>query len=154
MFSKKNRKGKRYVQDENSSSYTSGYVKFQKTFSNDTRRERVKELFTPIFEECKESLKVYDADQWGYLPNNPLFSATYLNHILKLYMPTAPIWSNLLLDNFVHRYGYTSVSIVPACSCHFGRTTGSFKSQMRVLKEAVLQNKIHARINEVASKLK
>jgi hypothetical protein len=112
-----------------------------------------KEFFTTIFQQCKESLKIYDAAQWEHLPSNPLFSATYLTHILKLYMPTAPIWSNLLLGNFAHRYGYTSVSIVPPCSCHFGRTTGSSESQMRVLKEAILHNKIYTRIDEVVSKL-
>ncbi|CAF4983965.1 unnamed protein product, partial [Rotaria magnacalcarata] len=53
-------------------------------------------------------------------------------------MPTAPIWSNLLLGTFAQRYRYSSNLVVPPCSCHFGRTTGKSESQMRVLKEAIL----------------
>jgi hypothetical protein len=113
----------------------------------------IKELFTTLFQQCEELLKIYDGAQWEHLPSNTLFSATYLTHILKLYMPTAPIWSNLLLGNFAHRYGYTTVSIVSPCSCHFGRTTESSESQIRVLKEAILHNKIYTRIDEVVSKL-
>ena len=68
-------------------------------------------------------------------------------------MPTAPIWSNLLLGNFAQRYGYSSESVVSPCSCHFGRTTGVSESQMRVLKEAILSKKMYTRIDEVISKL-
>ena len=63
-------------------------------------------------------------------------------------MPTAPIWSNLLLDNL-----YSSESVVSPCLCHFGRTTGVSQSQMQVLKEAILSKKTYTRINEVISKL-
>lgn len=112
-----------------------------------------KELFIKIYQQCKDSLKIYDAPQWDDLSTNPLFSAAYLARILKLYMPTAPIWSNLLLGNFSQRYGYSTSSSLPQCSCHFGRTTGTSESQMRVLKEAVLSKKIYSRIDEVVSKL-
>ncbi|CAF3851389.1 unnamed protein product, partial [Rotaria magnacalcarata] len=112
-----------------------------------------KELFTTIKQQCKDLLNVYDGPEWKDLPNNPLFSVSYLNRILKLYMPTTPIWSNLLLGNFGQRYGYSLNSTVPPCSCHFGRTTGASESQMRVLKEAILSKKIYSRIDEVASKL-
>jgi hypothetical protein len=77
----------------------------------------------------------------------------YLQRLLKLYMPMAPIWSNLLLGNFSQRYGYSSTSIISPCSCHFGRTTGVSESQMRVLKEAVLKKKVYSRIDEVVSKI-
>ncbi|CAM4951852.1 unnamed protein product [Rotaria socialis] len=110
-------------------------------------------LFTTIKQQCKDLLNVYDGPEWKDLPNNPLFSVSYLNRILKLYMPTTPIWSNLLLGNFGQRYGYSLNSTVPPCSCHFGRTTGASESQMRVLKEAILSKKIYSRIDEVASKL-
>ncbi|CAF3639113.1 unnamed protein product [Rotaria sp. Silwood1] len=43
---------------------------------------------------------------------------------LDLYLPTAPIWSNLLLGNFSGRYGYGFDTTTTSCSCHFGRTTG------------------------------
>lgn len=112
-----------------------------------------KELFSTIKQQCKDALKTYDAPQWETLPNNPLFSVTFLNRILKQYMPTAPLWSNLLLGNFSHRYGYSSSSIAPPCSCHFGRTTGTSESQMRVLKQAVLSKKMYSRIDEVVNKL-
>lgn len=69
-----------------------------------------KELFASIYKQCKDVLKVYDEPQWENLPNNPLFSASYLKHLLKLYIPTAPVWSNLLLGNFAERYGYPSNS--------------------------------------------
>ncbi|CAF4737586.1 unnamed protein product, partial [Rotaria sp. Silwood2] len=59
---------------------------------------------------------MYDASEWKDLPANPLFSAAYLTRILNLYMPTAPIWSNLLLGNFAQRYGYSLESVVPPCS--------------------------------------
>ncbi|CAF1667456.1 unnamed protein product [Adineta ricciae] len=95
------------------------------------------ELFTRIYEECKETLKVYDEPQWNNLPNNPLFSAAYLTRLLKLYMPTEPIWSNLLLGNFTSRYGYNSNFATVPCCCHTGRTTGVSESRMRVLKEAI-----------------
>ena len=68
-------------------------------------------------------------------------------------MPVAPIWSNLLLGNFIQRYGYSSTTAVLPCSCHFGRTTGVSESQMRVLKEAILKNKVYSRIDEVVSRL-
>ncbi|CAF5148545.1 unnamed protein product, partial [Rotaria sp. Silwood1] len=97
-----------------------------------------KSLFITIYQQCKDLLKIYDASEWKDLPANPLFSAAYLSRILKLYMPTAPIWSNLLLGNFAQRYGYSLESAVSPCSCHFGRTTGVSESQMRVLKEAIL----------------
>ncbi|CAF1647365.1 unnamed protein product, partial [Adineta ricciae] len=112
-----------------------------------------KELFTKIYEECKETLKVYDEPQWNNLPNNPLFSATYLTRLLKLYMPTAPIWSNLLLGNFTSRYGYNSNFATVPCCCHTGRTTGVSESRMRVLKEAILRRKVYSRIDEVVTKL-
>ena len=67
-------------------------------------------------------------------------------------MPTASVWSSLLLGNFAQRYGYSLESVVLPCSCHFGRTTGVSESQMRVLKEAILSKKIYTRINEVISK--
>jgi len=112
-----------------------------------------KELFTRIFEESKEALEIYDKPQWNNLPSNPLFSATYLTRLLKLYMPTAPIWSNLLLGNFANRYGYKSNSTRTPCSCHVGRTTGVSESRMRVLKDAILGHKIYSRIDEVVTKL-
>ncbi|CAF1327049.1 unnamed protein product [Rotaria sp. Silwood1] len=112
-----------------------------------------KSLFITIYQQCKDLLKIYDASEWKDLPANPLFSAAYLSRILKLYMPTAPIWSNLLLGNFAQRYGYSLESAVSPCSCHFGRTTGVSESQMRVLKEAILSKKIYTRIDEVISKL-
>ncbi|CAF3760562.1 unnamed protein product, partial [Rotaria sp. Silwood1] len=112
-----------------------------------------KTLFITIYQQCKDLLKIYDASEWKDLPANPLFSAAYLSRILKLYMPTAPIWSNLLLGNFAQRYGYSLESVIAPCSCHFGRTTGASESQMRVLKEAILSKKIYTRIDEVISKL-
>jgi hypothetical protein len=112
-----------------------------------------KELFYKIYQQSKELIKQYDSSLWKNLPSNPLFSATYLQHLLKLYMPTAPIWSNLLLGNFIQRYGYSSTSAIPPCSCHFGRTTGVSESHMRVLKEAVLKNKVYSRIDQVVSKI-
>ncbi|CAF1177568.1 unnamed protein product, partial [Rotaria magnacalcarata] len=112
-----------------------------------------KKLFITIYQENKDLLKSYDAPEWQHLSANPLFSAAYLSRILKLYMPTAPIWSNLLLGTFAQRYGYSSNLVVPPCSCHFGRTTGKSESQMRVLKEAILSKKIYSRIDEVVSKL-
>ncbi len=110
-------------------------------------------MFTAIYQECKERLKAFDAPEWATLPQNPLFSAAYLARLLKLYMPTAPIWSNLLLGNFALRYNYPSDSVISPCTCHFGRTTGTSESQMRVLKEAILANKIYTRVDEVATKL-
>ncbi|CAF4908736.1 unnamed protein product, partial [Rotaria sp. Silwood2] len=56
-----------------------------------------KTLFITIYQQSKDLLKMYDASEWKDLPANPLFSAAYLTRILNLYMPTAPIWSNLLL---------------------------------------------------------
>ena len=112
-----------------------------------------KELFTKTYHHCKELIKVYDSPPWDNLSANPLFSASYLQRLLKLYMPVAPIWSNLLLGNFIQRYGYSSTTTVPPCSCHFGRTTGVSESQMRVLKEAILKNKVYSRIDEVVSRL-
>lgn len=112
-----------------------------------------KEFFHNIYQQSKELIKIYDSPSWGNLPANPLFSAIYLQRVLKFYMPTAPIWSNLLLGNFIQRYGYSSTSILPPCLCHFGRTTGVSESQMRVLKEAVLKHKIYSRIDEVISKV-
>ncbi|UJR13060.1 hypothetical protein I4U23_000086 [Adineta vaga] len=112
-----------------------------------------KGLFTRIYEESKEAMKIYDEPQWNNLPSNPLFSATFLARLLKLYMPTAPIWSNLLLGNFKHRYGYKSNFEAAPCSCHTGRTTGVSESRMRVLKEAILSRKVYARIDEVVTKL-
>ena len=106
-----------------------------------------------IYRQRKELIKVYDSPPWDNLSANPLFSAVYSQRLLKLYMPMAPIWSNLLLGNFVQRYGYSSTTNVPPCSCHFGRTTGVSESQMRVLKEAILKNKIYSRIDEVVSRL-
>lgn len=112
-----------------------------------------KEFFTKTYHQCKELIKVYDSPPWDNLPANPLFSALYLQRLLKLYMPMAPIWSNLLLGNFIHRYGYLTNTSAPPCSCHFERTTGVSESQMRVLKEAILKNKIYSRIDEVVSRL-
>ena len=68
-------------------------------------------------------------------------------------MPTAPIWSNLLLGNFMYRYGYGSSSTKAPCSCHSGRTTGVSESRMRVLKQAILSRKVYSRIDEVVTKL-
>jgi hypothetical protein len=115
--------------------------------------EAVLQIESEIYEQSKETMKIYDEPQWNNLPNNPLFSATYLTRLLKLYMPTAPIWSNLLLGNFMHRYGYKSNSTRAPCSCHFGRTTGVSESRMRVLKEAILSHKVYSRIDEVVTKL-
>ena len=98
----------------------------------------------------KGLLKTYDDSEWTYLSTNPLFSAAYLSRILKLYMSTAPIWSNLLLGDFVQRYGYSSESTVSPCSC---RITGISESKMRVLKEVVLSKKMYTRIDEVICKL-
>ena len=112
-----------------------------------------KELFTNIYRQRKELTKVYDSPPWDNLSANLLFSAAYLQRLLKLYMPMAPIWSNLLLGNFVQRYGYSSTTNVPLCSCHFGRTTSVSESQMRVLKEAILKNKIYSRVDEVVSRI-
>ena len=99
-----------------------------------------KEFFTNIYRQCKEWIKVDDSPPWDNLSANPLFSAVYLQRLLELSMPMAPIWSNLLLGNFVQRYGYSSTTNVPPCLCHSGRTTGVSESQMRLLKEAILKN--------------
>jgi hypothetical protein len=112
-----------------------------------------KDLFTTIYQEIKQLVKPYDAPHWENLPHNPLFSAAYLARLLKLYMPVAPIWSNLLLGNFAARYNYPSNSVIASCKCHFGRTTGTSESQMRVLKEAILVNKVYTRVDEVVTKL-
>jgi hypothetical protein len=112
-----------------------------------------KEVFRKICQQSKELIKEYDSAVWKSLPSNPLFSAAYLQRLLKLYMPMAPIWSNLLLGDFIERYGYSSTSNKPPCSCHFGRTTGVSESQMRVLKEAVLTKKVYSRIDQVVSKI-
>jgi hypothetical protein len=112
-----------------------------------------KELFTATYRHCIELIKEYDAPAWKDLPSNPLFSTRFLHRLLKLYMPTAPMWSNLLLGNYVRRYGYPSDSAITACACHFGRTTGTSECQMRVLKETILNKKIYSRIDEVVSKL-
>ncbi|CAF1412635.1 unnamed protein product [Adineta ricciae] len=112
-----------------------------------------KELFGKIFQQCKELLKTYDVEQWKHLPSNPLFSAAFLTRVLKLYMPTAPLWSNLLLGDFGRRYGYSSTSTRPSCPCHSGRTTGASESRMRVLKEAVLNKRVYSRVDEVVAKL-
>ena len=112
-----------------------------------------KELFAGTHRHCIELIKDYDAPAWKDLPSNPLFSSKFLHRLLKFYMPTAPIWSNLLLGNFVRRYGYPSDSANTSCACHFGRTTGTSECQMRVLKETILNKKIYSRIDEVVSKL-
>jgi hypothetical protein len=112
-----------------------------------------KELFTTIYKECLQLVQTYDKPEWNHLQSNPLFSSTFLTRILKLYMPTAPIWSNLLLGDFAHRYGYVSDSTPAPCSCHFGRTTGTSENQMRVLKENILCNKKYSRIDQVVTKL-
>ena len=113
-----------------------------------------KQIFTTIFQQSKKILKIYDEPQWENLPNNPFFSATYLTRLLELSMPTAPIWSNLLLGNFMHRYDYATTSAQPPCVCHFGRTTGVSESRMRVLKEAILNQKVYSRVDEVVTKLR
>ena len=99
-------------------------------------------------------MKEYDTPTWKKLPPNPLFSAVFLQKLLKFYMPFAPIWSNLLLGNFLQRYGYsTTKSIGNQCSCHYGRTTGVSEAQMRVLKEAILKHKVYSRVDQVISKI-
>lgn len=113
-----------------------------------------KELFRGIYQETINLIKEYDGPEWNQLPSNPLFSIVFLQRLLKLYMPTAPIWSNLLLGNFFQRYGYSKPDSVAApCLCHFGRTTGVSESRMRVLKETVLKNKKYSRVDQVISKI-
>jgi hypothetical protein len=112
-----------------------------------------KELFTAAYRHCIELIKDYDGPAWKDLPSNPLFSSKFLHRLLKFYMPTAPIWSNLLSGNFFRRYGYPSDSAITSCACHFGRTTGTSECRMRVLKETILNKKIYSRIDEVVSKL-
>lgn len=113
-----------------------------------------KELFSNICQESKSLIKEYDTPTWNKLPVNPLFSAGFVQKLLKLYMPFAPIWSNLLLGNFLQRYGYsTTKSISNQCSCHYGRTTGVSEAQMRVLKEAVLKHKVYSRVDQVISQI-
>ncbi len=110
-----------------------------------------KELFTKIYKECKQTIEACNNPKSKDLPHNPLFSAAYLARLLKQYMNTAPLWSNLLLGNFARRYNYSSDDIRLPCTCHFGRTTGVSESQMRILKETILHKKVHTRIDEVAT---
>ena len=113
-----------------------------------------KEMFQNIYQESNGLIKEYDAPEWDSLSSNPLFSAIFLKRLLKLYMPIAPLWSNLLLGDFLQRYDYSETkSIAAPCSCHFGRTTGVSESQMRVLKEAVLTNKVDSRVDQVIGKI-
>ena len=113
-----------------------------------------KELFQNIYQEPNGLIKEYDAPEWNTVSSNPLFSAIFSKRLLKFYMPTAPIWSNLLLGNFLQRYGYSDTEpIATSCSCHFGRTTGVSELQMRVLKEAVLTNKTYSRVDQVIGKI-
>ena len=83
---------------------------------------------------------------------NPYYNPDYLKYILNIYLPIAPIWSNLMMGNLT-RYGYQSANPVEHCGCHNSRTTGISESRLKVIKHTVLHGEVSSRIDQVAQKL-
>jgi hypothetical protein len=83
---------------------------------------------------------------------NPYYNPTYLKRILSLYLPVAPIWSNLMMGNLA-RYGYEFVEAIEHCGCHNSRTTGISESRMKVVKQTILGGEVSSRVDQVVNKL-
>lgn len=79
---------------------------------------------------------------------NPYYNPAYLKRILALYLPVAPIWSNLMMGNLA-RYGYRTAARIEHCGCHNSRTTGVSESRLKVIKRTILRGEVSSRIDQV-----
>lgn len=111
-----------------------------------------RDYFTKIYDDKLKKCAVFESDEYKNYIENPYYHPTYLKRILSLYLPVAPIWSNLMMGN-LNRFGYTFVEPIEHCGCHNSRTTGISESRMKVIKHTVLGGEVSSRIDQVVQKL-
>ncbi len=111
-----------------------------------------RDYFTKIYDDKIINCATFESDEYKKLLENPYYSPNYLKNILSLYLPVAPIWSNLMMGN-LSRYGYRSVEPIEHCGCRNSRTTGISESRMKVVKRTILYNKVYSRVDQVVQKL-
>jgi hypothetical protein len=111
-----------------------------------------RDFFTKIYNDKVKNCTVFENEEYKTYMENPYYNPTYLARILSLYLPAAPIWSNLMMGNLA-RYGYQIAEPIEHCGCHNSRTTGISESRMKVTKHTVLGGEVSSRIDQVIQKL-
>jgi hypothetical protein len=111
-----------------------------------------RDYFTKIYDDKIVNCAIFETEEYKIHMENPYYNPAYLKHILSLYLPVAPIWSNLIMGNLA-RYGYQTVEPIEHCGCHNSRTTGISESRMKVTKNTVLGGEVSSRIDQVVQKL-
>ncbi|CAM4935949.1 unnamed protein product [Rotaria socialis] len=107
-----------------------------------------RDYFTSVFNDQKTKCAMFANENFQKYNENPYYNPDYLKCILSLYLPVAPIWSNLLMGN-LGRYGYRNFEPIQHCGCHNSRTTGISESRLKVIKHTVLQGEVSSRIDQV-----
>ncbi|CAF1378755.1 unnamed protein product [Didymodactylos carnosus] len=91
--------------------------------------------FSTIYNEVSKTVNNYNNDKiW----DNPVYCPDFLTILLEKFMDTAPIWSNLLLDD-LSRYGYKNLPNYIHCGCLIKRTTGISESRTNYVKNVITQ---------------
>lgn len=111
-----------------------------------------RDYFTKIYKDQLDRSKQLSSQTTQATMENPYYNPEYLERILTLYLPVAPIWSNLMMGN-LGRYGYKFVQQIEHCGCHNSRTTGISESRMKVTKSTILGDEVYSRVDQVIQKL-
>ena len=99
-----------------------------------------------VYATTRDRIKLNDKAD---LPPNRFCNVALLEHLLKLYMPTLPVWSNVLVSVYLtvanktcsHARKTNASDILP-------RTSGTQEQRFYVLKHLVLGNKSTRRMDE------
>ncbi|CAF4223718.1 unnamed protein product, partial [Rotaria magnacalcarata] len=114
---------------------------------HDTERP-FRDYFTSILNDQKTECAMFANENFQKYNENSYYNPNYVKCTLSLYLPVAPIWSNLVIGN-LGRYGYRPAELIERCGCHNSRTTGISESRLEVIKHTVLQGEVTSRIDQV-----
>jgi Ubiquitin carboxyl-terminal hydrolase/Ulp1 protease family, C-terminal catalytic domain len=105
---------------------------------------------TQLYASVSKKLTVLEHSDF---PANRFYNVPILEQILKLYMPTIPLWTGVLVPVCVNPCTKTCRHTVPA-NVTFPRTTGSQEQRFSVLKQLMLGGKSTLRLDEFTHILK
>ncbi|CAF2075590.1 unnamed protein product [Rotaria magnacalcarata] len=116
---------------------------------HDTERP-FRDYFTNILNDQKTECAMFANENFQKYNENSYYNPNYVKCTFSLYLPVAPIWSNLVIGN-LGRYGYRPAELIERCGCHNSRTTGISESRLEVIKHTVLQGEVTSRIDQAQS---
>ncbi|CAF1397709.1 unnamed protein product [Rotaria sp. Silwood1] len=120
--------------------------------ASDESESPFRDYFTQIYNDQEKICDSFSNENFKKYMENPYYSPAYLKRILSLYLPIAPIWSNLMMGS-LSRYGYRTTTRIKHCGCHNSRTTGVSESRLKVIKHTALRGEVSSRIDQVVQML-